>query len=42
MKAKKYNYGGKMDDMGQMAMVKAPSLEDGCMPRSRLLLRQVR
>ena len=28
MKAKKYNYGGKMDEMGQMIMVKAPSLEE--------------
>lgn len=28
MKAKKYNYGGKMDDMGQMAMVKAPTIEE--------------
>ena len=28
MKIKKYNEGGKMEEMGQMAMVKAPSLEE--------------
>ena len=28
MKTKKYNYGGKMDEMGQMAMVKAPTLDE--------------
>jgi hypothetical protein len=28
MKAKKYNYGGKMEEMGQMAMVKATTLEE--------------
>jgi len=28
MKVKKYNEGGKMEEMGQMAMVKATSLEE--------------
>jgi len=28
MKIKKYNEGGKMEKMGQMAMVKAPSLDE--------------
>ena len=28
MKIKKYNEGGKMEEMGQMAMVKAPTLEE--------------
>ena len=28
MKIKKYNEGGKMEEMGQMAIVKAPSLEE--------------